>query len=267
MYQRENKRKNAWHQSLHYLYPFHPKNLTTLCCDVHKPSDGEQALLSFSEVSTIFHEFGHLYHSILTETSTFTFVGTKVARDLVELPSQLLENWIWEREALDLFTVHYETGEKIPKDVFDKMINSRNYHTAIFMMSQLSIAKIDLEIHHHFNNFKDLNVDQIDNHILNDFRIHSSIKQPSLLYVLCHIFDSPEGYASCCYSYMRGKELEADIFTKFKKEGILCEKVGIEFRNKILACGNSKPPSQLYKDFMGRNPDHEALLIRENIKT
>lgn len=266
LYERENKRRGSWHQSLHYLYPFDPINLTTLCCDFHKNSDGKQYLLSYSEIAAFFHEFGHLCHIILTKTSINSFAGTKVARDFVELPSQLLENWICERDALDLFAAHYKTGEKIPKEVFDKLMNSKNYHSAILMMSQLSFAKIDLEIHHHFRKYANLNADQINNLILKDYRAHSSVEQPSLLYNLSHIFDSPGGYASCCYSYMWGRELEADVFNKFKKEGILNENVGMEFRNKVLACGNSRQASDLYRDFMKRDPDPTALLIREGIK-
>lgn len=263
---REDKRSGAWHRSFYNLYPSNPRNLSTICGNIQKPSGGKPALLNHSEVETIFHEFGHMCHALLTKATVRTFSGTKVARDFVELPSQFLENWTWERSALDLFAAHFETGEKIPDEIFNKMISAKNYNSATFMMRQLSFGKIDLEIHHHFEKYQNMNVDQINDLVLADYIEKCSVKRTSILYSFGHLFNSSVGYAAGYYSYMWAKELEADAFTRFKKEGILNENVGKEFRDKILIWGNSKRPDQLFRDFMGRNPDPTALLTREGIK-
>lgn len=165
---------DAWHRSFYTLYPSNPKNLATLVGNIQKPSGDKPALLSHSEVETIFHEFGHLCHGILTKTTTRTFAGTRVPRGFVELPSRLHENWAWEHNALGLFAEHYETGEKIQNEVFEKMIAARNYNSSIQMMGQLSFGKIDLEFHHHFKKFDCMNVFQINELVLKDFNFIDS---------------------------------------------------------------------------------------------
>lgn len=263
---REDKKSGAWFMPLYSLYKTNPKNLGVICGNIAKPSGNKPALLDHYEVETIFHEFGHLCHGIVTKATIRTFAGINVAWDFVELPSQFLENWTWERDALNLFAANYETGEQIPKEIFDKMIAAKNYNSAIMMMRQLSFGKIDLELHHHFHKYDGKDVEQIDEQVLEDFRVPCSVKSPSCLYNFGHLFNSPTGYAAGYYSYMWAEELEADAFTRFKKEGILNEKVGKEFRDKILIWGNSKPAADLFRDFMGRDPDPSALLERNGIK-
>ena len=263
---RDDKKSGAWFHPFYSLYKSNPKNLGAICGNIQKPTGGKPALLDHSEVETIFHEFGHLCHGIVSKATIRSFAGTNVAWDFVELPSQFLENWTWERDALNLFASHYETGQQIPSEIFDKMIAARNYNSAIFMMRQLSFGKIDLEIHHHFHKYDGMTVDQIDELVLKDYRVPCSVKAPSCLYNFGHLFNSPVAYAAGYYSYMWAEELEADAFTRFKKEGILNEKTGKEFRDKILIWGNSKPAADLFRDFMGRNPDPSALLTRNGIK-
>lgn len=263
---RDDKKSGAWFHPFYSLYKSNPKNLGAICGNIQKPTGGKPALLDHSEVETIFHEFGHLCHGIVTKATIRSFAGTNVAWDFVELPSQFLENWTWERDALNLFASHYETGQQIPSEIFDKMIAAKNYNSAIFMMRQLSFGKIDLEIHHHFHKYDGMTVDQIDELVLKDYRVPCSVKAPSCLYNFGHLFNSPVAYAAGYYSYMWAEELEADAFTRFKKEGILNEKTGKEFRDKILIWGNSKPAADLFRDFMGRDPDPSALLTRNGIK-
>lgn len=262
---REDKRSGAWMEQLYLLYENDPKNVGVIVGNIQKPTAGKPALLNHYEAETIFHEFGHLCHGIVTKASIRSFAGTNVAWDFVELPSQFLENWTWERSALDLFAHHYETGQPIPDDIFNKMVAARNYNSASFMMRQLSFGKIDLEIHHHYAKYKDMNVDQIDELVLQQYRVPCSVKPTSILYNFGHLFSSPIAYSAGYYSYMWAEVLETDAFTRFKKEGILNERVGLEFRDKILIWGDSKPAAELFRDFMGRDPDPSALLIRNGI--
>lgn len=264
---REDKRGGAWKSTLYSLYNSNPKNLAVIAGNIQKPTANKPALLNHYEVETIFHEFGHLCHSMVTKASIITFSGTCVPRDFVELPSQLLENWTWERDALNIFAKHIETGEIIPQDIFDKMIKAKNFMSAVFMMAQLSYGKIDLEIHHHYEKYKGKSVQEIDDDVLVDYRVKYPVPIASILFEFSHLFSHETGYAAAYYSYLWSEVLDADAFTRFAKEGILNEKVGHEFRDKVLIWGNEKPVDELFRDFMGRDPDPQALLIRKGIKS
>ena len=263
---RDDKRSGAWMHPFYSLRENQPKNLGTICGNIQKPSGGKPALLSHDEVLTIFHEFGHLCHHLVTKTDIKSLAGTNVAWDFVELPSQFLENWGWEKEALDLFAHHYETGEKIPQEIFNKLIAAKNYNSATFMVRQLMFGKLDLELHHHYDQNHNKTVQEFDDEITKDYQIPCSVKTPSILFEFGHLFSDPVGYASGYYSYKWAESLEADAFTRFQKEGILNEKVGKEFKNKILIWGDSKPAAQLFRDFMGRDLDPTALLVKCDIK-
>lgn len=265
-YPRDNKKDGGWTHPLCNRDNNNPIALGIIAGNLQKPTNGKPALLSHNDVETIFHEFGHLCHHMLSETKYRMISGTNVAWDFVEFPSQFLENWAWEKEALNIFAKHYETGENIPEELYQKMIKARNYNSASFFMRQLSFGKIDLEIHHNYEKYINKTIDEIDNEVLEKYLVPSSIKQKSILYVFSHLFSDVVAYAAGYYSYKWAEVIEADAFTRFAKEGILNSKIGMEFREKVLAKGNSIAPEEIFRNFMGHDPDQRALLERSGIK-
>ena len=268
LFPRENKRGGAWMNSLisvAYREDAPLPNLGLFCANVNPPVGDKPALLTHREVETLFHEFGHLLHHCFSRVRVRSLAGTNVAWDFVELPSQIMENWCWERSGLDLFAAHHETGERIPDALYQKMVRARTYRAANAQMRQLGFATTDLALHRDYNAERDGEVMAYARANLQQYSPAPLPDDYAMLAGFTHIFGHSVGYAAGYYSYKWAEVLDADAFTRFKKEGITNPAVGRAFREAILSKGNSEDPAKLYQDFMGREPKLEPLLERTGL--
>ncbi len=267
-YPRESKRGGAWMDAFIigiYDPPDTEPHSGSICGNLTPPIGETPALLTHREVETIFHEFGHLLHLVLSRIEVRSLGGTNVAWDFVELPSQIMENWCWEREALNLFARHYQTGETIPEDLFQKMVRARTFRSANVQMRQLSFGIVDLKLHREYSPDRDGDVIKYSRDILQEFSAAKLPADHAMIASFTHLFASPVAYGAGYYSYKWAEVLDADAFSRFRAHGIFSRKVGLEFRSNILSKGDSEDPAELYRRFMGRDPDPEALLVRSGL--
>ena len=264
LFPRESKRPGAWMNELRsqgmedgeVLRPH-----VTFNCNLTKPTDSTPSLLTFAEVTTIFHEFGHCLHGLLSDRVYASVGGTSVFWDFVELPSQIMENWVGEKEALSLFAHHYETGELIPDDLLQKIKDSKNFMSGTMCLRQLSLGYLDMAWFGKDNNVED--VEEFEWNAVKKTALLEKVPGSSISCSLGHIFAG--GYSAGYYSYKWAEVLEADAFEKFKEDGIFNRDTANSFRANILSQGNMKHPMELYKAFRGREPKVEALLKRDGL--
>ena len=261
MYARTGKRGGAWMDDARIRRRRPDGSLQTpvayLTCNFAPPAGGKPGLLTHDEVVTLFHEFGHGLHHMLTEQDVSGISGINgVAWDAVELPSQFLENWCWTEEGIALISGHYETGEPLPKEKLEKMLAAKNFQGAMQMVRQLEFSLFDMRIHAEYQEGLDIY------QVLNEVREQVSVIQPPAFNrfpnSFGHIFAG--GYAAGYYSYKWAEVLSADAYSRFEEEGEFNEDTGRAFRSEILAKGGSREPMELFKAFRGREPSVEPLL-------
>lgn len=262
---RAGKRNGAWMTSFRGQKIVNGVNVRphiAIVCNFTKPTPTKPSLLGFEEVTTLFHEFGHALHGMLANTQYESISGTNVYWDFVELPSQILENWAYEKECLDLFAEHYETKEKIPADLIKKIKDSSSFLEGRATLRQLSFASVDMAWHSADPaNIKD--IEEFESRIMNNMDFLPPVKGTSISTAFSHIFAG--GYSAGYYSYKWAEVLDADAFEFFKEKGIFNREVASKFKDKVLSRGGSEHPMKLYVAFRGKEPNPNALLRRAGL--
>ena len=262
---REGKRGGAWMTSYKSQYILKKNNQRphiSIVCNFTRPIKEKPSLLTFNEVTTLFHEFGHALHGILANTKFKSLSGTNVLWDFVELPSQIFENWCYEKEALNLFAFHHKTKGLIPIELIQKIKNSANYNQASQTLRQLSFAILDMNWHN-INPIKIKNVKDFEVNILKKLTFIKDLDITCMSTSFSHIFQG--GYSAGYYSYKWAEVLDADAFEYFKEKGIFNKSIASKFKNNILSKGGTEDPMDLYIKFRGRKPSINALLNRAGI--
>ena len=262
---RKGKRNGAWMTSFKSQYVKNGVNErphVSNVCNFTKPTETKPSLLTFNEVTTLFHEFGHGLHGMLANTIYPSLSGTSVYWDFVELPSQVMENWCYEPEALALFATHYETGEVIPQEYVNKIKESASFQEGLATMRQISFGLLDMGWHgqdpSNISNIKAFETEQFAN-----TQLYPEVAENAMSTAFSHIFQG--GYSSGYYSYKWAEVLDADAFEYFKEKGIFNKEVATKFKENVLSKGGTEPPMELYKRFRGQEPKPDALLKRAGL--
>ena len=263
---RPGKRNGAWMTSYKPQFIKDHKNNrphVSIVCNFTKPTKSKPSLLTFNEVTTLFHEFGHALHGMLANTTYPSLSGTNVFWDFVELPSQILENWCYEKEALELFAKHYQTNEIIPMELVNKIKESATFNQGMQTLRQLSFGLLDMRWHASKNLDNITSVKDFETTVFKDTALYPKTKETCMSTAFSHIFQG--GYSSGYYSYKWAEVLDADAFAYFKASGIFNKTVATKFKDHILSLGGTENPMELYKRFRGQEPQPEALLKRAGL--
>ena len=264
---RKGKRNGAWMTSFKPQYIKDGKNERphiSIVCNFTKPTATKPSLLTFNEVTTLFHEFGHALHGMLADTTYPSLSGTSVYWDFVELPSQIFENWCYEPEALALFAQHYLTGEIIPQDFISKIKESASFQEGIATMRQLSFGMLDMAFHAS-DPSEIKSVKSFEKDVFEPTKLYPDVAENCMSVSFSHIFQG--GYSSGYYSYKWAEVLDADAFEFFQEKGIFNAEVAKLFAENILSKGGTEQPMELYKRFRGQEPKPDALLKRAGLLT
>lgn len=263
---RKGKRNGAWMTS---YKPQQIKNAVnerphvSIVCNFTKPTATKPSLLTFNEVTTLFHELGHALHGMLSNTTYNSLSGTSVSWDFVELPSQILENWCYEKEALELFAKHYETGETIPMKYVEKIKESASFHEGMQTLRQLSFGLLDMQWHGSKSPGKISSVKEFENNAFADTNLYPEVAENCMSTSFSHIFQG--GYSAGYYSYKWAEVLDADAFEYFLEKGIFNKEVATRFKENVLSKGGTEKPMDLYIRFRGKEPKPDALLKRAGL--
>ncbi|WP_440069828.1 M3 family metallopeptidase [Tenacibaculum discolor] len=263
---RPGKRNGAWMTSYKSQYRSNDTNerpQVSIVCNFTKPTQTKPSLLTFNEVTTLFHEFGHALHGMLANTTYKSLSGTSVSWDFVELPSQVLENWCYEKEALELFAKHYETGAIIPMEYVEKIKESASFHEGMQTLRQLSFGLLDMSWHSGDAPETITDVKEFETNAFAETKLYPDVAENCMSTSFSHIFQG--GYSAGYYSYKWAEVLDADAFEYFKEEGIFNKEVADKFKNNVLSKGGTEEPMELYKRFRGREPKPDALLRRAGL--
>ncbi|UCE93743.1 MAG: M3 family metallopeptidase [Flavobacteriaceae bacterium] len=262
---RKGKRNGAWMTSYKAQWKAGKMNSRphiSIVCNFTKPTETKPSLLTFNEVTTLFHEFGHALHGMMADTTYPNLSGTSVYWDFVELPSQILENWCFEKEALVMFARHYESNEPIPMELVQKIKDSSNFLEGIATLRQLSFGMLDMAYHSknpsRIDTIKEFELEAFDS-----TQLYPDVKENCMSTAFSHIFQG--GYSAGYYSYKWAEVLDADAFEAFKEKGIFNKSVATKFKENILSKGGTEKPMVLYKRFRGKEPSPDALLKRAGL--
>jgi peptidyl-dipeptidase Dcp len=262
---RKGKRNGAWmtsYKSQQIKNGINERPQISIVCNFTKPTETKPSLLTFNEVTTLFHEFGHALHGMLANTTYNSLSGTSVSWDFVELPSQILENWCFEKEALELFAKHFETGEVIPMKYVAKIKESASFHEGMQTLRQLSFGLLDMQWHGQ-NPSEITSVKEFENEAFADTKLYPDVIENCMSTAFSHIFQG--GYSAGYYSYKWAEVLDADAFEYFLEKGIFHKEVATKFKENILSKGGTEKPMELYKRFRGKEPKPDALLKRAGL--
>lgn len=262
---RESKNGGAW-MTNYFEQGYFKNNIhrphVAIVCNFTKPTKDKPALITFNEVRTLFHEFGHALHSLLSKCKYRTLSGTNVYWDFVELPSQIMENWSLEKESLDLFAHHYKTQEKIPTELAQKIKDSAHFLAGYSSLRQVTFALLDMS--YHTTDYRKIQSPvEFENSITDKLRVLPKIDGTNFSCAFTHVFAG--GYSAAYYSYKWAEVLEADAFELFKERGLFDYDTAKKFKDNILSKGGTEHPMALYKKFRGREPDPDALLRRDGL--